>query len=138
MPFIRLLNIKYHYSITRKRFASLAFRPSNDGSGISVVKKECADERSGSICIHAENHYAGTAGTPIVFWPIPDERIPEGCKAVHSVSGTDRWCHYNLIGWNEKDAEDTIKRLPISEARICTENGIRELAQEDLPVREPA
>ena len=132
MPFVRLLNISKHYSAKHQRFASVAFRPSNDGSGISVIEKGCCEEQSGGICVHIARHYASTAGTPAVFWQIPDERIPEGCKLSHSVSSTDLWCHYDLIGWDVKDAEDTIKPLPITETNICTEDGIRPLAISDL------
>lgn len=111
----------------------MALQPSSDGSGISVVDKGCAEDKSGDVCSHAAKHYASTAGTPIVFWEIPHEQIPEGCKAVHSVNGTDLWCHYDLINWDEKDATSKIKKVPIRDARICSENGIRELRQTDLP-----
>lgn len=133
MPFIRLLNVSHHYDARRRRFASLAFRPSSDGSGISVVERDCAEEHSGTICSHIRTHYASTAGTPVVFWAIPQEQIPDECNFVHSVSGTDLWCHYDLTGWKKSHAEKTIKRVPIEDAQICTDDGVRALSFDDLP-----
>jgi len=132
MPYIRLLNISKHYVPRKKRFASAAFKPSSDGSGISVVSKECGEEHSGTICAHLAQHYAGVAGTPIVFWEVPDEQIPADCKLVQSVSGTDLWCHHDIVDWDVDDAQRTIKQLPIEDTKICTEDGLRNLTQDDL------
>ncbi|CAN5459250.1 hypothetical protein BH10ACI2_BH10ACI2_16090 [soil metagenome] len=133
MPFIRLLNISKHYSHKHGRFESTAFKPSSDGSGISVVKKECGEEHSGTICAHIAEHYPNVAGTPIVFWEIPDEQIPQSCSFVHSVSGTDQWCHYNLKDWDRTDAKKTMRELRIEDAKICADEGIRNLTQNDIP-----
>lgn len=133
MPYIRLINIKWHYASRKKRFASAAFKPSSDGSGISVINKECGEEHSGTICAHIAEHYPNVAGTPIVFWEIPADQIPTTCSFVHSVSGTDQWCHHDIVNWDDADAQKTIKSLPIEETKICSENGVRNLTQNDLP-----
>ena len=133
MPYIRLLNISKHYVPRKKRFASAAFKSSSNGIGISVVNKECGEEHSGTICSHFAEHYEGVAGTPIVFWEIPDEQIPETCSFVQSVSGTDQWCHHDIVNWDDDDAQRTIKNLPIEDTKICSEEGVRNLTQNDLP-----
>lgn len=133
MAFLRLINIEHH--CRKGRLSSMAFRASD--KGISVIDKECAEYRSQSVCNHVRTHYSKTAGTPIVFWEIPDNTIPADCEAVHSINGTDLWCHYDIIKWTKpqiKEAEDTIKKLPLTELKICVEAEARQAVLADFPI----
>lgn len=49
------------------------------------------------------------------------------------MSDTGDKCHYDLFGWEIKDAEKTIKKVPISHLEICEEGESRNLNKEDLP-----
>ena len=134
MPFIRVINIKYHYSKKKKKIAGMAFRPSSTNGGISVFDKDCAENASGTICHHIERYYPKVAGTPIVFWEIPDESIPSLPCIVKPTDGGNRdKCHHEFFNWDYENAENTIRAVLLEDLEICTDNGVRQLQINDLP-----
>lgn len=134
MSFIRAININKHYSKKNKRLAGMAFRPSSTNGGISVFDKDCAIRDSGTICRHIERFYAGIAGTPIVFWEVPDGSIPPlPCVVEPTDSDSGDKCHYEFFNWDYEDAENTIRDVPVESLEICTDEGIRKFQLTDLP-----
>ncbi len=47
-------------------------------------------------------------------------------------SYTGDMCHCDIFGWSKSNAENTVKRLPIDDFRICTAHGTRNLSKNDL------
>jgi hypothetical protein len=136
MDFIRVIHQK-HYDPDKGRFTRLAFRPSSDGSGISVFEKGCALRASHSICEHIERFYLSITGDPPIFWEIPHQKLPEKCQFVQTTSPTGDACHHNIVGLTEKEARDFFKTISFEDFRICTEKGMnRRLMVSDL-VPEP-
>src|SRR5947209_6596898 len=121
MGFIRLIH-QQHYDPEQKRFKSLAFKPSSDGSGISVINTDCALQNSPTICAHIHRYYRETAGTPPIFWDIPTE-ILELCQFVQQIGSTGDECHYNLTGLTEREARTIFKSIRLLDFHICTETG---------------
>src|SRR5258708_11209390 len=122
MGFIRLIHHQ-HYDPDKKRFKSLAFKPSSNNTGISVINTECIIQTSGSVCEHIQIFYAAVAGAPPIFWNIPIDLLPEGCSLdQHPSSGGDD-CHYNLTGLTEKQARDIFIKVPLEDFNICLEDG---------------
>src|SRR5436190_11854719 len=103
MGFIRLIHQR-HYDPDRREFKSPAFKPSHDGSGISVIDTKCIERTSGSICEHIASYYSGVSGTPPIFWNISPQILPEMCRLVQQKTDTGDDCHYNLIGLSIKQA----------------------------------
>jgi hypothetical protein len=80
MEFIRIIH-RDHYDPDRGRFQSLAFKPSRDGSGISVIDVNCILQIGLSICEHIGKYYQSVAGsTPHIFWNINSKMLPEKCE----------------------------------------------------------
>ena len=113
----------------------MAFRPSTTNKGISVFDKECAKETSGDICNHIEKFYSEIAGIPIVFWEIPAEIIPQGCRIKQSVSNKGDECHHDIFDWEAKESEKTIKNVPLDNLEICIgeDEPHRKFQLSDLP-----
>ncbi len=132
MGFIRLIH-KQHYDPDKKRFASLAFKPSSDGSGISVVDTDCILRTSSSICEHIERFYRDVSGTPPIFWDLQPQILPENCQLIRQRSSTGDDCHYNLVGLSEKEARAIFKAVPLTDFNICINTeGYRPLSISDL------
>ena len=132
MSFLRLINLKEHYSRRKKRLSSLAFRPSSNG-GISVVNRECVNRTGTSLCEYLARCYpVKITGDPIAFWQIPNHIIPLHCQSKQTPSEKDKKCHYEIFGWATADAEQTIKKLPLSEIDLCAEDGFRKVQTSDL------
>ncbi len=135
MSFIRIININQHYSNRKKRLSSMAFRPSSSNGGISVFDKDCAENTSETICHHIRQYYTEVAGTPFVYWEIPNEVIPPlPCVVKQTDSARGDKCHHEFFNWDYKNAEDTGKAIPLEDLEICTDNGVRQLQISDLPI----
>src|SRR5436190_4011842 len=122
MGFIRLIHQR-HYDPDEQRFRSVAFRPSTDGSGISVIDADCILRSSASICEHIRRFYPDVSGTPAIFWDIDPEVLPENCQLAQQTSLTGDECHYNLKGLSKEEARAIFKEVPLTEFKICTETG---------------
>ena len=132
MGFIRVIHQK-HYDPDRRNFKSLAFKPSSDGSGISVIDEECISQSGTSICEHIEVFYKDITGLPPIFWQVPTDALPEGHRFIQQTSITGDICHHNLIGVSDKEARMLLKRAKLSDFNICSENGIhRPLTESDV------
>src|SRR5258708_24572713 len=110
------------FSVPKGRFTSVAFQPSDDGSGISVIHCECAIQTSGSICEHLERFYANQTKTPGIYWPIPGS-LPDGCLACPEVSTTGDECHHNIINLDRKEARAFFNTNALDTFRICGDDG---------------
>ena len=111
----------------------MAFRPSTTNGGISVVSRKCAENVSHNVCRHIGNFYPRIAGTPIVVWEIPNEKIPSFCRIEQGVSDTGDECHHEIFDWERSDAEKTIKNVSVTDLEICIGEELRNLQIEDLP-----
>lgn len=127
----RLIHAK-HVDRKRRRFSSQAFNNSSDGSGISIVDRECVDNHGDEICAHISKFYPGQVGDPIIFWEIPADIIPSYCKAEPEPSETGDDCHYNIKGWGDKEARDVFIRLLPEAFEVCDQSGPRPLTQTDI------
>jgi len=132
MGFLRLIHAK-HYARHKGRFSSLALKNSSDGSGISVIEGECAEQSSGTICAHIAERYPTVVGDPIIYWPIPNDLIPDGC-VIERAAGDGDDCHYNVRGWEDHAAGNQVKALRIenNDFMVCAEDGPRHLSFDDL------
>src|SRR5215204_4595478 len=100
------------YDVEKGKFKSLSFKPSSNG-GISVFETLCGIEESGTLCKHVETYYNARTGNPAIYWEIPSDDIPEGCKFIPSLSSTGDKCHLDIFGWAENESRKYIKKLPI-------------------------
>ena len=134
MGFIRVIHQK-HYDPDKGNFKSLAFKPSSDGSGISVIDEKCISQSGIGVCEHINRFYKDLAGKPPIFWRIPTEELPENHRFIQRTSTTGDACHYNLTGISEKESRTLLKRVNLSEFNVCSENGgDRPLTDSDMLV----
>lgn len=132
MGIIRLIHHR-HYDPDRKQFKSLAFKPSSDGSGISVIDTDCILRKNSTVCEHIQRFYQKVAGAPAIFWDIPLQSLPEDHRLNQANSDAGDDCHYNLVGLTETEAKNIFKKVPISDFKICTDTGeFRPLSESDL------
>ena len=132
MEFIRTVHPS-HYVKHRKRFASLAFKNSSDGSGISVISSSCIERKTKSICKHIRKYYPSIAGTPIIFWKIDSNTPPTCCNFVQSPSTTGDECHYNIENLSDKEARKIIRNQPPSSFYICGNHKVVSFDESLLP-----
>jgi hypothetical protein len=124
MEFIRLVH-PTNYDPNTGRFSDLEFKgKSSDGSGMSLVQWDCANEKSGVICQHVADHYSDVAGTPVVFLKIREEDFPANVTLHPSPEfhPTNDECHWDARTQNDRKLKDLRKR-PVTDYFIC-ENGI--------------
>ncbi|ULO24673.1 hypothetical protein [Methylocystis sp. SB2] len=127
--YFRLYDID-DYDITLGRFQSGCFSESSDDHGVSVICVDCATAANGSVCRHARASYAAI-GEPPIFWKFSFADLPSGARVEQkTVDGDD--CHHNLHDIRRKDRERLVKKRPINDYIICTENGEEEATQEKL------
>lgn len=134
MPYIRLLNFSLHYSKELGRFKSPAFANTGTPPGISVIDLDCAIHTSGDICQHCAKFYSAVAGTPIIYWEIPNEFLEDGCHLEQETTESGDFCHHNIRGLTDSRARKIIIKVPIEELSICTDNGLRQMTKDDLDV----
>jgi hypothetical protein len=133
MQYVRLIARK-HWDPKLQRFNRLAFKPSSNNGGISVVEYECLSEISASICAHIRQFYARVAGEPPIFWLFPFETLPRTIAVDTTASDTGDDCHRDLIGLSETQAKEIFKSVwdDLENFKIC-ENGVhRQLTLSDL------
>lgn len=102
MDVVRILNLDRYDSI-KGRFNSVAFKIG--GAGFSVIDGDCANERSGTICVHVERYYQRIAGQPFAYWLLDpqaliEELAPEQAYLQSSPSDTGDACHREIVGVN--------------------------------------
>ena len=133
MGFVRVISQK-HFDPKKKRFQSLAFKPSSTDGGISVFDQDCAIQVSGNLCTHIQKFYSQVAGDPPIFWKIPESILPADISITQSVSSSGDQCHFNIGQITEKDARKIIMGVSIHDFMICINGSHRELEEEDLIV----
>jgi hypothetical protein len=132
MGFIRVIHQKY-YDPDSESFASLAFKPSSDGSGISVIDEDCLHATSPSCCSHINKYCRDVAGSPPIFWVIRSQDLPAECECVHSRSASEDECHCNIQGLTKHQARRIFKSISLSDMRICIDGETdRALSAADL------
>jgi hypothetical protein len=122
MEFIRIIH-QSHYDPDKGRFTSLAFKPSSDGSGISVIDAICISQTNTSVCEHIKKYYKSVSGDPPIFWNINSKIFPEKCEFIQQTTKTGDVCHYNIVGLSEKEARIILRQAPLSDFNICTNGG---------------
>src|SRR5271157_6284194 len=105
MQYIRFISRK-HWDRNRRRFTSLAFKPSTTNRGISVVEHECLSALSYSVCAHIRRFYAAVAGEPPIFWQFSFEILPETVHIEITPSNTGDGCHRDLMGLSDDQAKE--------------------------------
>ncbi len=113
-------------------FNSTSFKPSSDGSGISVFDCECATRISGTVCEHLARYYSNQTQLPGVYWLLPLAALPSGCIAEQETSTTGDECHHNLKNWSKGAARFYFKTISLETFYICDVNGVRHLERGDL------
>jgi hypothetical protein len=108
MEVVRILH-PTQFDHDKRRFRSTAFRPSSDGSGISVVLRRCIQDRTGDACAHIAKYYREIAGRPVFFWVFDPSLFPEPCELTQSPSATGDTCHRNLKDITKAQARRAFK-----------------------------
>ena len=90
------LDVSRHFDRALGRFVDFAFKPSSDGSGISVFEEECAIRTSSSVCHHMQKFYRSIAGNPGAYWRFDSDSLPLGSCIVAEESTTGDFCHRNI------------------------------------------
>ena len=103
MAFVRLVH-PIHYNRETGRFNSYVYKKLH--GGMSVVDRDCAESRSGSIAKHAARFYSGIVGDPIIFYVIEDAELPANATVSQSTSDSGDDCHHDIAGVND----NTLKR----------------------------
>ena len=139
MRLIRILNVK-HYDPRKKRFTSVAFKPSTNG-GISVFNKECVLEQKRTICSHIREYYPPpTSNDPPVFWEFEEQILPDECELEQQTSKSGDCCHYNINKLSDKKARKLFvnrqKEHQLSEFKICENGESRTVVLEDFVHKE--
>ncbi len=136
--YVRIINLKHWYD-KDQRFSSTAFKPSSSEQdsekGISIIKIQCAEQESGSVCEHIKRYYPNIAGIPTVFWYIPDSLLPTSpCIELMIDPKINDECHYNLLKISKGEAERLFSKIwaDINQFTICQENTERPLTKEDI------
>ncbi|HUF04350.1 MAG TPA: hypothetical protein VMM38_09260 [Aridibacter sp.] len=111
------------YDFEKKRFASTAFQVSSN-EGISVFERDCGIIENGSECAHIEKYYREQTGDPSLFWPVPDEGIPDTCEIVNEASSTGDACHRDIKGWHKNRCKKYFKNRP-NAVLVCYPDGVR-------------
>ena len=132
MAYIRLLNFSLHYSKELRRFKSPAFANTGNPPGISVIDLDCANHTSSGICPHCSKFYAAVAGTPVIFWEVPNELLENGCRLEQETTESGDVCHYNIRGLSNNQARKIIISIPVEEFMICADRGQRPMTEDDL------
>ena len=132
MAFIRLIH-RSDYNWRTGRFQDIAFKRPRGSTGISVIEHDCAIDASGSVCRHVEIFYP-KHGSPTIFWPIPEDVLPQESRFEAELSDTGDNCHYNLVDISLGQADKVRKGIKVEECSICNDDGtIRQLTLDDLP-----
>src|SRR5882672_7329792 len=105
MEYIHLLS-REQWEPKYKRFASVAFKPSSDGSGISVFEKRCAENTTGSICAHIREFYPNVSEEPDIFWHVPEDFVREPVQIKPTLSDSGDKCHRDIVGLTRKQAKN--------------------------------
>jgi hypothetical protein len=92
MRYIRILRHQ-HWEKEKGRFDYRSFKKLGDG--ISVIDKECVEQKGGDICKHIAAHYRTVTSDPIIFWDI-DQEILSAHQIKNSPSATDD-CHCDIV-----------------------------------------
>src|ERR1019366_2932472 len=113
-----LLLLEDEYDHTKQRFRSEAFEPYDDGSGISVFDRECACEKSGCECAHADHYYrppipAGAAN--FYFWEFDPGQLPTGSTLASNPSTSGDDCHKEIGGLTKKAAKAFFRKKPYAQ-----------------------
>jgi hypothetical protein len=128
MEYFRVLHAR-HFDSRRREFKSLAFRNSSDGTGVSVIQRECIDQHGHSWCEHIRVHYRTVASDPPIFWCLKCSVLPHGHRLVNDDSDGDE-CHYVIDGVSDAELKNLLKSVDLHQLLICR-NGIHENLTDD-------
>ena len=131
MQYVRIVP-REHWDTNKKRFTTLAFKPSSD-DGISVIEKQCLSEISASVCDHIRKYYPHISGEPPIFWEFPDNILPPSVRFIPIPSDRGDLCHRDVSGLSEKEARKIFKGVSLEEFSVCTNGNHRGLRVSDLP-----
>jgi len=92
MRYIRILRHQ-HWEKQKGRFDYRSFKKLGDG--ISVIDKQCVEQKGGDICKHIATHYRTVTSDPIIFWDFDQKTLP-----AHQIKSTPMpadECHCDLV-----------------------------------------
>ncbi|MGH9850983.1 MAG: hypothetical protein ACREBD_14190, partial [Blastocatellia bacterium] len=99
---------------------------------ISVVERNCAIHTSSTICQHLARFYPNQVGDPVIYWEIPNNKIPEACRFEQQTSTTGDDCHFNIYGWNRNQTRKTFIALQLKDFTVCSPDGEQPLQKSDV------
>lgn len=134
MQLVRVLH-PGEYDKQRERFTSSALANSSDGSGISVVSVECAEQLLGfeGLCQHVRTFYHDITGVPPVFWLLDSQALENefteepalSLKFEEKLSKTGDPCHRNMHGLSNSRASKYRKRYcQAPNISVCLDEGV--------------
>jgi hypothetical protein len=132
MEYARLLSF-HHFDISERRINSIAFRNSNDRSGISVIQMDCAIQKSGCICTHVDKHkqYKHLITEPVSFWKLDDSIIPKE-SSFHQDNSNGDDCHFNLTDITDRQARKLFKDSYKDNLWSCNDGNLRSTTLNEL------
>jgi hypothetical protein len=123
MRIIRIVHIR-EYDWRRDEFKSLAFKNRSDGSGISVIDRDCVDRTGRGVCNHIRYYYGCTAASePPLYWEFLSSKIPHEHRLENETSASGDICHYNLKGLTKSQARNFFKEQDYTTFRVCNAHG---------------
>src|SRR5438552_2041536 len=109
MRYLRLIRPAWWHT-SKKRFVRLAFRNSSPerGGGISIMDRNCAEERSNTACEHVGKYHLKYR-SPVLLWQLNSESLPTHEIPNVEITEDSDPCHRNLMGIADERAERIFK-----------------------------
>ena len=125
---------KHQWDNRLGRFSSVAFRNSSNNTGISVIDRKCAIDCNRTICAHILAYYSPPAEHPIIFWSFDKSLLPSEVVVQQSNSSSGDICHYNIIGFTDKQARSFMiaNTKDLQSISICVDGQERPIERRDL------
>jgi hypothetical protein len=100
MRYIRILRHQ-HWEKEKGRFDYRSFKKLGDG--ISVIDKQCVEQKGGDICRHIATNYRTVTSDPIIFWNIPQAILPS--HTIKSAPTPSDECHCDIVEISNEEAK---------------------------------
>ena len=97
MHFLRFINLHLFWERKRQNFNPEFFCSEQDILGISVIEKECSEEKYNSCCENLRKNYGKFTGKPIVYWLFNGDFKPDHTSIETTNSKT---CHCEIKDFN--------------------------------------
>ena len=107
----------------------MALKKSSDGSGASIISRECIDHAGKSICDHIRDFYPDVSGKPPVFWEFDEAVLPNVPRIEQVTSDSGDECHYAIHDVSNGQLKKLITQVPIEHAAVCANGDHAPLTQ---------